>query len=326
MVKRLGVQPLLPGESALQNAPVAELKDGLHCIPQHYLNYQHSRESVEHLILMVEYHERYPIFVAEDDGGVYLQVGIVGWDNYKDRGEQSNSKIVYGRKWRVEPQLPTSEILQTAFLALKKAREHEVRELFRLKTQNKWATPFNNHHDFPLLSQSKEQLTAQSVISIEQVIPLIEYDHARFVMLGNEKRRNGTWIVDLEIIPSNETELPELRNNQTLSLILNNQDANEFLHKLMHELLVESDRHVDENFKFDGFTRFSWHQQVLGVAELSIQTRQLHKQAHQFNENWVQNNYETDLTRVPKISKGRFAEELRARLEPFEPFSGITPF
>jgi hypothetical protein len=51
---------------------------------------------------------------------------------------------MYGRKWRVDHKLPTSEIVQTVFLTLKTARKHEIRERFRLSAFNKITTPFNN--------------------------------------------------------------------------------------------------------------------------------------------------------------------------------------
>ena len=149
---------LLPGESPIENAPSVKLDNGGLCIPQHYLRYHHTRQSVERIILDIDYSDRYPVFVCEDDSGLYLQVGIVGYDNYAPRASQSGLKVVYGRKWRVEPQLPTSEIIQTVFLALKKAREHEVRELFRFHHRSGSTTPFNTHHDLPLMSQNADLL------------------------------------------------------------------------------------------------------------------------------------------------------------------------
>jgi hypothetical protein len=132
---------------------------------QHYLSYQHSLQSVEQLLLDIDFDPRYPIFVSQADAdlsaktgsGLYVQVGIVGVDNYKS-SDNGQEKLVYGRKWRVEPQLPSSEIIQTIFLALKKAREHEIRELFRLEHKDKMTTPLNNHHDFPLLTNSRDRL------------------------------------------------------------------------------------------------------------------------------------------------------------------------
>lgn len=38
-------------------------------------------------------------------------------------------KIVYGCRWMLEPTMPISEVVQTVLLAVKKAREHELREI-----------------------------------------------------------------------------------------------------------------------------------------------------------------------------------------------------
>ena len=136
LIMTLNIETLLEGEKALKNAPKTELADGRLCVPQHYLSYQHTLQSVEQLLLNIDFDPRYPIFVSQDGSGnsssIYIQVGVVGADNSTtSNAENSQDKIVYGREWRIEPQLPTSEIIQTVFLALKKAREHEVRELFR---------------------------------------------------------------------------------------------------------------------------------------------------------------------------------------------------
>jgi hypothetical protein len=146
--------PLLPGETALPSAPKVLLDDGTNCIPQHYLSYHHTKESVENMVAEISYDPNYLIFVDEDKGGIFIQVGIIGIDNYMNAQSQDSQKIVYGRRWRVEPQLPSSEILQTAFLALMKAREHEVRELIKYNDKNKATTPFSCHHDLPLMAMS----------------------------------------------------------------------------------------------------------------------------------------------------------------------------
>ncbi len=124
---------LLHGEEPLTNAPIIELGNGKSCIPQHYLFYKHSLKSVEQIVALVDFDESYPVFACEDEKGIYVQVGVIGFDNYHRLS--SDKKIVYGRKWRIETQLPSSEIIQTIFLAIKKAREHEIRELFRLEVQ-----------------------------------------------------------------------------------------------------------------------------------------------------------------------------------------------
>ncbi|MCO1335298.1 hypothetical protein MO867_13250 [Microbulbifer sp. OS29] len=135
------------GESPIEHTPNVSQENGNHCIPQHYLIYMHTRETVGQLVLEIDYSVNCLICVDQDAGGIFIQVGVVGPDNY--RGDARDNKIVYGRNWQVESTLPASEIIQTGFLAIKKAREHEIRERFRLKSGAYIGTPFNNHHDLP---------------------------------------------------------------------------------------------------------------------------------------------------------------------------------
>ena len=103
-------------EQPVDNAPVITLNNGNQCIPQHYLVYQHTLASVQSLVYDIDFDDRFPVFVNKDNNELTIQIGIIGVDNYKSCNE---IKIVYGRKWRVEPSLPTSEIIQTVFLAIR---------------------------------------------------------------------------------------------------------------------------------------------------------------------------------------------------------------
>ncbi len=144
---------LRPGEKSMSKAPVVKLSNGEYCIPQHYLTYHHTIESVEALICDIDYDPRYVVFAAQELGCIYIQVGVVGHDNYASSTQKKDQlKLLFGRKWRVEPELPTSEIIQSVFLAIKKSREHEVRELLKLNINNSITTPFNTHVDLPLMA------------------------------------------------------------------------------------------------------------------------------------------------------------------------------
>ena len=63
---------LLTGESAHNNAPNAPLGNGEYCVPQHYLSFQHTINTVEELILKIAYSKRYPIFVSHNNGDIYF--------------------------------------------------------------------------------------------------------------------------------------------------------------------------------------------------------------------------------------------------------------
>ncbi|PCI34286.1 MAG: hypothetical protein COB54_00390 [Alphaproteobacteria bacterium] len=331
--------PLLPGESPIDNAPSVTLDNGGLCIPQHYLRYHHNRPSVERIILDIDYSNRYPVFVCEDDSGLYLQVGIVGYDNYAPRSFQSGLKVVYGRKWRVEPQLPSSEIIQTVFLALKKAREHEVRELFRFHHRGGSTTPFSTHHDLPLMSQNADLLAARLAVGpggescdrIRASLDAVSYDGAKLTLIALERRREDTWIVDIEIVPGVFSQLPEIQKTGgkivQISILLKALTLNEVYYQLMAEFLTLSDRHVDENFSYKGFIRFSRKNNILDIADLSsVLRRKPHNSPKKdFNQTFDAVNYEIDKTRVPPMYPGALSDKIRSNLARLGPLAGLLP-
>jgi hypothetical protein len=337
----LNIETLRDGEKALDNAPKAALADGRFCIPQHYLSYQHTLQSVEQILLDIDFDPRYPIFVSQEvsnnDASIYIQVGVIGTDNYTAENT-AGEKIVYGRKWRVEPQLPTSEIIQTVFLALKKAREHEIRELFRLELQDKNTTPFNNHHDLPLLTNSREHLQlkkdsnseqhqAKFKNEVEQVLSSVCYGGVSFELMDFMLRPTGEYLADLKIIQSDSHSLTELKDSQFISLFITDLNINYLLHQLMQQLIQLSDRYVDENFYYRNFNRFSWDNSIQAIAQLSCDVRQLHKSvdAQDFALHWQQNNYETDRSRIPVVAPGKLWHKLKSQLEPFSPIESTLP-
>ncbi|MCJ8311335.1 MAG: hypothetical protein HRU38_00015 [Saccharospirillaceae bacterium] len=336
-VKHKFIPELLAGESRIKNAPSVLLDNGQLCIPQHFLTFKHSKESVENLVLDIEYDDRFIVFVGEHQKQVYLQIGIVGVDNY--RSDKNSKKIVYGRKWGVESELPTSEIIQTVFLALKKAREHEVRELFRLHDVGNiraFSTPFNNHQDLPLIVQNAELIgyddellsDSQMIQKIKQSLQLISYDEMlldciRFENLGAQ------WLVQLQVFPNLTTSLPELITKQgrvLISFILNKLCKNEFYHQLMSSLISLSDCHVDENFTYKNITRFSRNIDIEKLSKLSKSVRKLNKNEHQeFTKTFVNSNYQVDQSRVPKLTNSKLSVKIRESLVSFDVLGGILP-
>ena len=189
------------GEKMMPKAPKILLSNGDYCVPQHYLTYQHTLQSVEALICDIEYDPRYVVFAAQELSGIYIQVGVVGHDNYHKKSTQKESllKLLFGRKWRVERELPTSEIIQSVFLAIKKSREHEVRELFRLTLNHSTTTPFNTHIDLPLMAEfydknkciNEPAITTTVQQQINQVLETISYDHSQLALIEAQQRPNG---------------------------------------------------------------------------------------------------------------------------------------
>jgi hypothetical protein len=325
---------LLPGETAIQNAPVHTLKPNTSCIPQHYLQFAHTLESVENILLDIDYSDKYPVFACTDPGGIYIQIGIIGFDNYRPVKKQTGAKIVYGRKWRVEPQLPTSEIIQTVFLALQKAREHEIRELLRLQFKGQISTPFNNHHDIPLMANIAQQLinsddckiSLQCDKWISLLLEDITYDRASFSLSRLEKRPNGQYLIDLRIEPTSQTQLPELGSTE-ITLLLEQLSCNQLYHELMSKLVQISNRYVEEHFTYRNYARFSRENNVKAIAELSCQTRNrtTSRQQETFDTLLRQTNYHTDQSRVPKLSIGALSNKIQQQLKRQNIVDGILP-
>ena len=104
----------------MPQAPSVLLPNGNKVVPQHYLQFKQTLLSLREIINHIDEVPSTPIFADEDEQGMYIQVGLIGRENY-DRGQYSRPhKLVYGRKWRIDSDTPTSEIIQTAFLAIKK--------------------------------------------------------------------------------------------------------------------------------------------------------------------------------------------------------------
>lgn len=328
------------GEKAITNAPRVQLNNGSMCIPQHYFSYQHTLQSVEKVVSGIDYSPRYPIFVDQDAGGVYLQVGIVGQDNYK---KHIKNKLVYGRKWRVEANLPTSEIIQTAFLAIKSAREHELRELLTLTRQDGTATPFNNHHDLPLMAKNPDLLVEPTAAPVRQngllnnadlslfeadlneLLSQLRFDNASFCLDTLEQRRQGQYLVDLSI--QSLTDEWRFAEQGQITLLLRQPSINEFLYELMDELIAQSNAQVEERFTYMGFARFSRNNSVQAIADFSIALRKSPQADQQplVEPFFQQNNYDTDQTRVPKVREGVLGNKLKSSLSQFTPIEGILP-
>ena len=182
-------------------------EDHQEIIPQQYLDVNRSLKSVENILAKISLPDDYLLFAGQHESVIFLQVGIIGYENYPENKEQKESKkIVYGRRWMLEPTTPTSEVVQTAYLAVKKAREHELREHVFFTTlsttltaqgnlesqkdtvqkrQNHRTTPFNSHMDLPVMTAYQSDFVmgsinttnnSEDVVNIEQLIAQIKVE------------------------------------------------------------------------------------------------------------------------------------------------------
>ena len=330
--KRNVYMPLLSCEESINNAPIIKLSNGEQCIPQHYFRYKHTLNSVQEIVCDINYCPRYPVFVCQQGDNIYIKIGIVGRDNYAKNTLIPQQKIVYGRKWRIEPELPTSEIIQTIFLAIKKAREHEIRELFRLSTNGKLSTPFNNHHDLPLMAKHSTLLQiepsegdiANYQILLQGLLNLVRYDNAALAFKNIEQRNNGQWLIDIKIVPSQLTTLPELEDIE-ITLLISVLSVNEIYLNLMDEFIGLSDQHINENFSYKGFKRFSKAVSIVGLAKLLSQTRGESEDVIAFESCFKMHNDEIDKTRVPTLDESVLSNKIKSSLIKFGELTGIVP-
>ena len=325
---------LLNGEKPIEQASSVTLRNGERCIPQHYLVFAHTRKSVEEIVVNIDFDDKYLIFVCEDEGGVYIQIGIVGFDNYIAVDVQDERKVVYGRKWRVESQLPSTEIIQTVYLAIRTAREHEVRELFQFKENRRITTPFNNHHDLPLMAQNSDLVTARhhglkkhlSYQDFQEYLEKLVYDGSVFRSKSLTNIGENRLLCEIGIIKGKNSQLPETYD-KTLHLVLSKATINELHFQLMETLIAESSRYVEENFTYLNFARFSRNNNIQAIADLSFTLRQnqVTYDSKEFSMILEKSNYQTDKTRVPILMGGPQSNKLKNRLRLFGNLSGILP-
>lgn len=297
-----------PGEIAVENAPVLRRGDAGNCIPQHFLRYAHSVSTVEAIAAHISYDKRYPIFVSEDGSGLFIQIGVVGPDNYK----KSADKLVYGRRWRVETNLPTSEIIQTVFLALKKAREHELRERFVLDFNGRKTTPFNGHHDLPYIARNGVAFEGDKPLELKDIIKSVIYDGAKFLISNQIALPSGETVLSLSMRSESSNEFARLCNGG-LTFVCENLRPTTVLHAMFEACLKTSDRRTEETFLYEGFARFSQSVDILKIAEFSADMRQCpskylpQEQALDFMGQLKSENYETDQTRIPQLSSSPYS-------------------
>lgn len=316
--------PLRLGEKVMPQAPVVKLNNGEYCVPQHYLTYHHTLQSVEALICDIDYDPRYVVFAAEQESGIYIQVGVVGHDNYNNNLQGSKLKLLFGRKWRVESELSTSEIIQTVFLAIKKSREHEIRELFKLSVNNTVTTPFNTHIDLPLMARFYEPKKYNKAVKtettpqkqVDAILNCIDYDGCQLTTIGVQQRANHLWLVDIAVHCSDVSSLPEIEL-QTLYLQLQNLSFNTLCRALMQEFIRLSDLHVDQHFSYKGFFRFDPDIDIAEIASLSQQSRK-HELAAHFASEFTKSNKQVDDMRIPPVQAGALAQKHDAIIKQFQ--------
>lgn len=327
------------GEEPMAGAPSVELDNGAVCIPQHYLRFRHTPASLAEVVGRIGIGDGMLLFAGSDGAGMYVQVGMIGPDNYDHADAPRPAKLVYGRRWRIEPYLPTSEIVQTVFLAVQKACEHEVREWLTLQepVSGRTSAPLSSHQDLPMMARNRALLAPEpadapwSGNDVEAWLAPLRVGDRRVGLRGVCVREDGSAVIDVRLGTA-----PRSRRHEGLaahydgwqfSVVLETLGPGELVYEIMDALIRRSNRRVEEAFSYDGFARFSRGNDPARIARLSVTSRPYARDRANaaFAHTFAQTNYEVDALRAPPMGDGALAERNRTVLDRWPGLLGHLP-
>lgn len=351
------------GETPVDQAPEIVLQKK-RVIPQQFLNFHRDLHTIEAVLNDIEFSDKYILFVNSLENLFCIQVGMIGRENYPPSKVSRPDKIVYGRKWLIDEDMPTSEIVQTAFLAIKKSREHELREYFVLQLFDEQGvyqgkcTPFNSHIDLPLLvdnqhyvSQHETQWHANNASSsIQELLDKVSLAEYEFQLSAVQSRTRVSktsdielaytggveqWLIDIELVDSStacdksktiNAYFPELKNAM-VTIVVNQLNTSSILYALMDAMLQVSDEYVAETFSFKGFTRFSRSNNAQAIGAFSRQSRVFDTEqfSANFQSQFAQMTYDVDSKRAPKMAHSALGEKQKRKLESHQQLEGFLP-
>lgn len=335
---------LAAAERAMPLAPSVTLAPGLSVVPQHYRQYQQSLASLQQLLSEVALHtaqgvDKHTLFFADEDhAGLYVQVGLIGRENYERSHNLRPHKLVYGRKWRIDPDTPSAEVLQTAFLAAKLAHQHEIRELLTLDHPERGytSTPMSTHQDFRLMAQHPEllrwetQTQAPTVEQAQAMLAPVRFAQRRIEVVAVWPRSQHV-LVDVRLGPAplarqQEGDWPACDNIQ-LTLLVTPFNRSALVHALLAALLQLVEQRVEEGFRYRGLARFSRSLDPWALGELSLATRPYGRDlgAGPFAAVFRQSNAQVDASRAPSLGHGPLADKNRALIAQHGDLLGYMP-
>lgn len=316
------------GETSLAYAPTIRLANGQQAVPQQYLDVERTLDNLENVLACIDTPDGYQLFAGQDGACLFIVVGLFGRENYPQTVDAvKQTKIVYGRRWLIEETTPTSEIVQTAMLAIKKAREHEVRELMTLTTnvEKRRTTPFNCHLDLPLMAgNSSEFHYPQASSSVDQLLQQVRVDGCPLKVVSSQMV-GAKLIVEVSLDDAQMSEnFPELRQ-ANLTVVCEQGDGRDFLHQLCNALIHASDRFIEEQVGFNGFKRFSHNLCPEKLANFSYQTRNVALTDARFDTAFSDMSYRVDAAKAPIYNAGRLGKRQRAAVNQYSELAGYHP-
>lgn len=337
---------LAKGEKIIPGAKTIEISDGQQHLPQHYATYYHTLDSITQILSAITFADDVLLFADHDANGLYLQVGVIGQENYQQENTHYPHKIVYGRKWRIDSDTPTSEIVQTAMLAIQKVREHEIRELLTVRSgdHSKPSAPLSCHQDIHMLQKAARMQSVSNTNEKEK--PLTEALHQTLKtlrFLGRRLIAHHIQILDkhrlladikLDNRSQGNSSLPTQKmyhldefNDFKTSFIIDQQTINTLIYTLLDNFILHSNRFVEEQFAYQGFHRFSRDLDANWIAQQSKKNRPYQKHLHnkKFKNAFENSNFNVDKLRTPSLKGGMLADINRAKLSVYPKLSGHMP-
>lgn len=299
-------------------------------VPQHYYVYHQTLDSLNTILACMTSLPNLLLFAGEDQGGLYLQAGVIGHENYQLPGKSAAAKLVYGRKWRIDQDTPTSEIVQTALLALQKVREHEVRELlvWQDPASGRASTPFSCHQDIQLLTRQLSRQSAAAphdTVDIPQLLAQLQFGSRRLTLQNLQTLADGRLLADIQLgaAPDHFAEF----DHQQISLLIRRFSPQRFMHDLMDALIHISHNHCRNTFLFCQVPRFSQEVDPRVIGALSVKSRpyQAHMADTEFFRTFSHINFSIDQGRVPQLGRGVLADINRRALVRHGPLEGHLP-
>ena len=234
----------------------------------------------------------------------------------------------------LEPTTPTSEVVQTAYLAVKKAREHELRENVFFHTEHKTkahrTTPFNSHMDLPVMAAYQSDFFTNEVqafgeVQVEKIIAQIKVANTTVCLENSIVLSDDFNAYQLRLIQEKNTQtvFPEL--DDALISFVSKPNENDFLHSFFAALLKTSDEYINTIFSFDGFKRFSQQLNIKTIAEFSYQTRNIQHQDTRFSEHFQDMSYRVDASKAPSINSSELGDLQRQKINKFLKLKGYLP-
>lgn len=331
------------GEKSLPHAPSVSVFKKISATPQQYLKVDRNFRQLEEIIKRIKAPIGFILFAQSAKSVFYIQVGIIGVENYPNAsadknmdvryGNDKEKKIVYGRRWLVEPSMPTSEVVQTALLAVQKAREHELREYFKVRFGDgkACATPFNTHLDLPLMVMVMDDMVevssrAMKPDALADSIDRISLDRRQFKLHSLVELNDVETLVQLKIESHDKTPfIFEELLERPLNLVWSKHAPQTLYHNLIEILIGESNRYVKERFLFDGMARFSETIDPIRLAQFSYQTRLVHSTRREFEQEFSDMTYEVDSNKAPTLNSGQLGIEQCKQLHEHNVRSGFKP-